>query len=45
MSVVIAAKTSDCWQIIAVDIDPYKIDFSLKNGRNVIRVLIENNLS
>jgi S-(hydroxymethyl)glutathione dehydrogenase/alcohol dehydrogenase len=32
MSAVIAAKTLDCLQIIAVDIDPYKLDFSLKIG-------------
>ncbi|MFA4915054.1 MAG: zinc-binding dehydrogenase [Syntrophales bacterium] len=32
MSAVIAAKTSGCRQIIAVDVDPYKLDFSLKIG-------------
>lgn len=32
MSAVIAAKAAGCRQIIAIDIDPYKLDFSLKIG-------------
>ncbi len=46
MSAVIAAKTLDCRQIIAVDIDPYKLDFSLKIGAtHVVNVAKQDPIS